>query len=222
MILTYEKIRELKQLEKDGKLQVLPENFLKYIAEYITLKKGSEEENSAKNLIMDLYESRRKKIMNLAFSLYKMDNIPKNMDGLELEFYNDLVEVMKKHNKDFEELFKKPSEIGGEAPKDEIVNLGETETPLKDKESEPTTNEQKSQNAVQEDQNKNSHIKEETGEKFSENNSQKDKLKVVFLLDIPEIVTPTGEVCSFKEEEEKELDSEFAVQLKEQGFCRFK
>ena len=44
----------------------------------------------------------------------------------------------------------------------------------------------------------------------------------MFLLDIPEIITPTGEICSFKKEEEKELDSEFATQLKEQGFCRFK
>jgi len=239
MILTYEKIRELKQLEKQDKLQSLPENFSTAVTEYIKLKKGSDEEVSANSLIKSLYSLRKKKIINMACLFYKTDKLPDNIKDLkdiERDFYVNMVDVIKKYHNSFDELFGNSSETGKELLKNENTNTYKNEIPSKQKDmelkennlnlvdnkEEPKTKELKPQNINQETQNKSLSIKEEPEENFSKNKSQKDKLKVVFLLDIPEIVTPTGEICSFKEKEEKELDSEFAVQLKEQGFCRFK
>ena len=214
MILTYEKIRELKQLEKQDKLQKLPENFSTIVAEYLNLKKGSDEEISAKNLIKSLYDLRRKKIINLAGLFYKTDKIPDNIEGIEKELYLNMVEVMRKYNNSFERLFNKQSETGR--------TESEKNTNSEEKETESQNNEQEHHNVKTEDEIDSLHVKKTTTNKSFENKLQKDKLKVVFLLDIPEIITPTGEICSFKKEEEKELDSEFATQLKEQGFCRFK
>ena len=214
MILTYEKIRELKQLEKQDKLQKLPENFSTIVAEYLNLKKGSDEEISAKNLIKSLYDLRRKKIINLAGLFYKTDKIPDNIEGIEKELYLNMVEVMRKYNNSFERLFNKQSETGR--------TESEKNTNSEEKETKSQNNEQEHHNVKTEDEIDSLHVKKTTTNKSFENKLQKDKLKVVFLLDIPEIITPTGEICSFKKEEEKELDSEFATQLKEQGFCRFK
>ena len=213
-MLTYEKIRELKQLEKQDKLQKLPENFSTIVAEYLNLKKGSDEEISAKNLIKSLYDLRRKKIINLAGLFYKTDKIPDNIEGIEKELYLNMVEVMRKYNNSFERLFNKQSETGR--------TESEKNTNSEEKETESQNNEQEHHNVKTEDEIDSLHVKKTTTNKSFENKLQKDKLKVVFLLDIPEIITPTGEICSFKKEEEKELDSEFATQLKEQGFCRFK
>ena len=214
MILTYEKIRELKQLEKQDKLQKLPENFSTIVAEYLDLKKGSDEEISAKSLIKSLYDLRRKKIINLAGLFYKTDKIPDNIEGIEKELYTDIVEVMRKYNNSFERLFNKQSETGR--------TESEKNTNSEENKTESENNEQEHHNVKTEDKIDSLHVKKTTTNKSFENKLQKDKLKVVFLLDIPEIITPTGEICSFKKEEEKELDSEFATQLKEQGFCRFK
>jgi len=227
MILTYEKIRELKQLEKQDKLQKLPENFSTIVAEYLNLKKGSDEEISAKNLIKSLYDLRRKKIINLAGLFYKTDKIPDNIEGIEKELYLNMVEVMRKYNNSFERLFNKQSETGRtESEKNTNSEEKETEseknTNSEEKETKSQNNEQEHHNVKTEDEIDSLHVKKTTTNKSFENKLQKDKLKVVFLLDIPEIITPTGEICSFKKEEEKELDSEFATQLKEQGFCRFK
>ncbi|MCK4730441.1 MAG: hypothetical protein KAT28_03930 [Candidatus Aenigmarchaeota archaeon] len=201
MILTYEKIRELKQLEKQDKLQDLPENFSIAVAEYINLKKGSDEEVSAKSLIKSLYDLRKKKIINLAGLFYKTDKIPENIEGMEEELYLNTVEIMRKYNISFEGLFNKQSET---------------------ERTESKNNKQYSQSTKTKNMFNSLQIKEDTANKPYDNNSQENKLKVVFLSDIPEIITPTGEICSFKKEEEKELNTEFAIQLKEQGFCRFK
>ena len=213
-MLTYEKIRELKQLEKQDKLQKLPENFSTIVAEYLNLKKGSDEEISAKSLIKSLYDLRRKKIINLAGLFYKTDKIPDNIEGIEKELYLNMVEVMRKYNNSFERLFNKQSETGR--------TESEKNTNSEEKETKSENNEQEHHNVKTEDKIDSLHVKKTTTNKSFENKLQEDKLKVVFLLDIPEIITPTGEICSFKKEEEKELDSEFATQLKEQGFCRFK
>ncbi len=226
MMLTYEKIRELKQLEKQDKLQKLPENFSTIVAEYLNLKKGSDEEISAKNLIKSLYDLRRKKIINLAGLFYKTDKIPDNIEGIEKELYLNMVEVMRKYNNSFERLFNKQSETG-RTESEKNTNSEEKETKSEntnseEKETKSENNEQEHHNVKTEDKIDSLHVKKTTTNKSFENKLQEDKLKVVFLLDIPEIITPTGEICSFKKEEEKELDSEFATQLKEQGFCRFK
>lgn len=231
MILTYEKIRELKQLEKQDKLQELPENFSTAVAEYIDLKKGSDEEVSANNLIKGLYALRKKKIINLACLFYKTHKIPDNINDIEKELYVNMMEVIKKYHNSFDELFKNSSEIEEETLKKENLTSGENKINLKQNNSESNEDnsnsrenedKQELQNNTHKDELDPSLVKKEIRENLFENNSQKDKLTVVFLSDIPEIVTPTGEICSFKEEEEKELDTDFAIQLKELGFCRFK
>ncbi len=49
--------------------------------------------------------------------------------------------------------------------------------------------------------------------------AKSDKTKVIFLKDVPEIISPGFEICCFKKGEEIELEQEFAGILKEKGLC---
>jgi len=165
MILTYEKIREIKQKEKGEKLQQLPPNFYENAFNYIKLKKGTIEEKSAKNLVYSIFELRKKKILNLAFLFYKTNNMPKKLEDLEKELYLELIKIIRKYDHSFEQ------------------NYINKETKL-------------------EEERKNT------------------KVKVVFLKDIPEILSPSGRVYSFKKGEETELEPDFTKILYEAGFCK--
>jgi DNA replication initiation complex subunit (GINS family) len=95
MILTYEKIREVKLNEKSDKLQKLPPNFFENAFNYIKLKKGTVEETSAKALVTSIFELRLKKIVNLALLLYKSNKIPENLEKDEEELYLSLVQIFR-------------------------------------------------------------------------------------------------------------------------------
>ena len=234
MILTYEKISELNRSEKQDKfkLQKLPKNFLTELAEYFKLKQGTREEASTRTRLQSLLKLRRKKIFN-NISLGNTANILDDLEGAELELCKELIRILKKYDNTFKGLFEEPQDfqdnVNLNKKLQEIYNKEKNNLEKKIPESELIGNEiglkndeQRGKDTKPEDKINSSPIKEKIGENFSENNPQKDKLKVVFLLDIPEIITPSGEICSFRKEEEKELDCEFAAQLKEQGFCRFK
>lgn len=101
MILTYEKIREVKLNEKGEKLQKLPPNFFENAFNYIKLKKGTYEENSATSLVFSIFELRLKKIVNLAILLHKTNQIPENLEPEEEKFYLELVEKLREFKDEF-------------------------------------------------------------------------------------------------------------------------
>jgi DNA replication initiation complex subunit (GINS family) len=105
MILTYEKIREVKLNEKDEKLQKLPPNFFENAFNYIKLKKGKLEESSATSLIFSIFELRLKKIINLALLFYKSDKIPENLEKVEEKLYLDLVQTFRGFRDSFKKEF---------------------------------------------------------------------------------------------------------------------
>lgn len=130
MILTYEKIREVKLNEKGEKLQELPPNFFENAFKYIALKKGTIEEESAKSLVFSIFQLRLRKIANLAYYYYKSDTIPDNLEKDEENLYLKLVDNFREHserfNRNFEEAMRKKVETS--------ESLGETaEAPTKNK-----------------------------------------------------------------------------------------
>ncbi len=114
MILTYEKIREVKLNEKGEKLQELPPNFFENAFRYINLKKGAVEEESAKSLVFRIFQLRMRKISNLAYYYYKSDKLPENLERNEEKLYLDLVNGLRNHsdrfNRNFEEAMRKKVE----------------------------------------------------------------------------------------------------------------
>ena len=102
MILTYEKIREVKLNEKGERLQKLPPNFFENAFNYIKLKKGTPEEESARSLVFSIFELRLKKISNLAFLFYKSNKIPENLEKEEEELYLNLVQILRNFREKFE------------------------------------------------------------------------------------------------------------------------
>ena len=102
MILTYEKIREVKLNEKGTKLQKLPPNFFENASNYLKLKKGANEELSARNLLISIFELRLKKIVNLALLFHKSDLIPENLEKDEEALYMNLVQIFRDFRSNFE------------------------------------------------------------------------------------------------------------------------
>lgn len=190
MILTYEIIREIKQKEKSERLQKLPEFFFKDAAGYINLKKGTLEESAARNLVQSIFELRKKKILNIASLSYKVDRIPDNLEPEEKKLYLGVIKILREYQESFE---------------------GKIIDPLKENnQSDKEVGEEKKQ------QNQKPIKKQE----YEKEEKSPPKTKVVFLVDIPEIILPSGEKCCFKEGEKKEFEMEFARVLEEKGLCK--
>jgi len=196
MIITYEIIREVKQKEKTEGLQKLPENFFENAAAYLELKKGTLEESAAKNLILSLFELRKKKILNLASLSYKTDTLPENLEPEEKKLYLNLVRVLREYQTAFETKLTQPLQQNKKhiEEQQDIEDLVEKEIKQKNSLLEKTKN--------------------------LENETKHNKLKVIFLKDLPELLLPSGERCSFKRGEEKELNEDFAGILIDKSFCK--
>ncbi len=69
-------------------------------------------------------------------------------------------------------------------------------------------------------QNKKEVKKPEEIQNLEDKKTRLTKTRVMFLADIPEIFLPSGNSCSFKKGEEKEIDLTVAKVLEEKGFCR--
>ncbi len=69
-------------------------------------------------------------------------------------------------------------------------------------------------------QNKKEVKKPEEIQNLEDKKTRLTKTRVMFLVDIPEIFLPSGNSCSFKRGEEKEIDLKVAKVLEEKGFCR--
>jgi len=110
MILTYEKIREVKLNEKGEKLQELPPDFFANAFKYINIKKGTIEEESAKSLVFSIFQLRLRKIANLAYYFYKSDKLPDNLEEDEEKLYMELVGSFRKHFERFRKNFEKSLE----------------------------------------------------------------------------------------------------------------
>jgi len=196
MIITYEIIREVKQKEKMEGLQKLPENFFENAAAYLELKKGTLEESAAKNLILSLFELRKKKILNLASLSYKTDTLPENLEPEEKKLYLNLVKVLREYQTNFETILTQYEQQN----KKHMEEQGETEELVEKEIKEKNSLPEKTKNL--------------------ENETKYNKVKVIFLKDLPELLLPSGETRSFKRGEEKELDEDFAEILIDKGFCK--
>ena len=196
MIITYEIIREVKQKEKTEGLQKLPENFFENAAAYLELKKGTLEESAAKNLILSLFELRKKKILTLASLSYKTDTLPENLEPEEKKLYLNLVKVLREYQTNFETKLTQYEQQN----KKHMEEQGETEELVEKEIKEKNSLPEKTKNL--------------------ENETKYNKVKVIFLKDLPELLLPSGETCSFKRGEEKELDEDFAEILIDKGFCK--
>ena len=200
-MITYELIREIKQKEKSEKLQPLPENFFRDAVEYIKLKKGSLEERGIKNLVQSIFELRKKKILNIASLSYTTDKIPENLEEDEKELYLGLINLLREYFKNFEKKLNKPSE------NDNYLEESNLETKPKE-------------NLIKKPLEKTKGELENMQKTEPEEKSEANKTKVIFLIDIPEILLPSGKNCSFKKGEEKVLDLGFTKILEEKGFCK--
>lgn len=88
-MLTFEKIRELYDKEKDSpKIQPMPEDFLIEASEYM---KGSDE--TIKKVLNNLLDRRQQKLMNLAIFELKKDT-PAKPSNMTLEEENAFVEIV--------------------------------------------------------------------------------------------------------------------------------
>ena len=247
MLLTFEKIREISLNEKQEKLQKLPPDFFMNSKEYLLSTKGAREELSAKNLIENIFARRQKKIMTLCFHLYKTDTFPENLEEEEQEYYKEMIKLL---NSFYENFRKKiiDSQTGEKEKEAELVEkpLREEENnkdiiykkPIEQTENKiniiqpmenniaPTNQEMENTKIIKkeleykqiENQRPVDEIKKET--ELNKTEEEAGKIKVIFLKEIPEIISPDFKVYCFKENEEKELDKNFAEILLKKELCK--
>jgi DNA replication initiation complex subunit (GINS family) len=205
MLLTFEKIREIQLNERNGELQKLPEGFFRDILEYLKLKSDSEEGKTAQKILINLFERRLKKIVNLSSIYYSTGRTPDNMDEKEQKLYSAFVSALKESDSEFRKKLYLIKTL-------ELEKSESLEVPIKEPDSigikpiSKDTAEQDGKSIVED--------KEDSLEKTNE-----QKVKVKFIMDTPELMTPEMKTCSFKQGQCASLAKTFADFLEKRGFC---
>ncbi|MBI2578288.1 MAG: DNA replication complex GINS family protein [Candidatus Aenigmarchaeota archaeon] len=135
-MLTFEKIRDIERAEHESKkLQKLPENFFEDLKEYLRRKERITEKTSsdiielenARSIIRRLFESREKKLMEMALYTARTGIPSENLARNEEKTFFFLVDELRRLRETFfEELQKEPARTEG---KDEIPENQRAEDP---------------------------------------------------------------------------------------------
>jgi DNA replication factor GINS len=101
--ITYELIRKIQREEQEStKPAKLPENFFGAVAQYLEQKRKLEDKKAAieiknvERLVEDIFNRRERKIINLAIIGARTNIPPENLLEEEKNFYEQLVEIIKK------------------------------------------------------------------------------------------------------------------------------
>jgi DNA replication initiation complex subunit (GINS family) len=109
-MLTFEKIRELERVEREGKkLQKLPDDVIEQINDYMQRKEKTKEKTSAdimelenvKNTIKRFFELREHKLILAALDTVRTGLPPENLTKQEERTFYELVDVSKRHREQF-------------------------------------------------------------------------------------------------------------------------
>lgn len=98
--ITFELIRKIQREEqRTPKLTKLPENFYKYVCDYIERKeklgKSELEIKNIKRLVENIFDRRERKILNFAIITARTGVMPENLTDEEKVFFNKAVELIK-------------------------------------------------------------------------------------------------------------------------------
>ncbi len=140
--ITFETFRKFQRKEKKNeKLQELPGDFFKTCVEWINRKQKKFEETSnstllreienVKNIVSDIFERRRKKILLLALHSVRSKKISKNLLPEEKEFFEKIVSNLRDLEKNLLEKVLK-----GETPEDKEKEEATKKEPCDDDEEE--------------------------------------------------------------------------------------
>ncbi len=119
-MLTFEKIRELERVERDGKkLQNLPDDIMNQLCDYLRRKEKTKDKSSAdlmelenvKNTIRRFFEFRERKLLTSVLDTIRTGLPPENLTREEEKVFYELVFSLKHFREAFfEELQKEPGQ----------------------------------------------------------------------------------------------------------------
>ena len=109
-LITYETIREVERMERNEELEKLPQGFFEAVNSWMNMKKSKTDASSlievenAKKSIDRIIASRMKKIvLGALLTTMKAKLPPANLTDSEREFFDDMVNVLKKYKGDMNE-----------------------------------------------------------------------------------------------------------------------
>jgi len=205
MLLTFEKIREIQLNERNGELQKVPDGFFRDALEYLKLKADTEEGKTAQKILINLFERRLKKIVNLSSMYYSTGRTPENLDASEQNLYSQFASALKESDSEFRKsLYNiKTAELGKPEPAEVSARVLSQTEPTDSPNYGPGIS---SELTVDENEISHKQIPEQM-------------VAVKFIIDTPELMTPDMETCSFREGQCAKLAKTFADFLEKRGFC---
>lgn len=103
MEMNIEELRKIQRKERKLSLSQLPDDFYESVANLLESLEKEKKWNEKENCMMilkDIYERRREKIIKAALN-YSIANKPAYMTKYEEEFYNSILELIKKDEENF-------------------------------------------------------------------------------------------------------------------------